>query len=279
MFKSSIGIDLGGTKMLVAGEIDGKVIYKKYPTGINIKTIEIVDNYHSFLKDMKISPLSLTVAIPGLVNGDSVMDCDVLPCLKGVSVEDFSKEYSVSFINDVEGAVIEEKKNYKDVKNLVVVMIGTGIGMSMIIDGNECQGASGFTGELGYTTVITESGPTFLDNVSAGAGILNQFGGSAEEFIAALKKSDSKAVNTINRGAKFMGYALSSVIALINPEYIIVGGGTSTYKNYFEIMTKTVDEVSLPILKEATTIKSTTNPGYTVVNGALTRAKQLLNSI
>ncbi len=278
MNKSSIGIDLGGTKMLVVGEKAGTLVSRKYPTGKDIDFSDILNNFQSFITEFKISPLSICVAIPGLVNGESVVDCDVLPCLKGVSASQFSLVYPVKFINDVEGALIEEKKNYAGVKNLVVIMIGTGIGMSMIIDGKECQGASGFTGELGYISVMTDNGPTFLDNVSAGAGLLTQFGDSFENFKLSIDRGEDRAVSLIKKGALYMGLGISSVISLINPEAIIIGGGTSTYKGYFDLMIESVNEFTLPILRESTIINSCTSPGFTVVYGALSKAKEIINN-
>lgn len=276
MNETVVGIDIGGTKMIVASEINGEIVTKKYPTGINTDFKYIVSNYNKFLVEFGINPKALAVAIPGLVKEDCVEECDVVPCLKGVSAEDFSKEYEVSFINDVEAALIEEKKNYKGVDNLVVIMVGTGIGMSMLVDGKECQGSSGFTGELGYSVVNTENGPTYLDNVSAGAGILNEYGDSAENLRAALDAGDDKALNVIKRAGKFMGLGLISVICLLNPEVIVIGGGTSTYKDYFKLTVEAVNKYTLPILRKPVKIVKETTMGLTVAYGALRKAKKNL---
>lgn len=276
MVDTVVGIDIGGTKMIVASEINGKVVTKKYSTGIDVDFQYILNKYNLFIEEYGINPKALAVAIPGLVNGDYVEECDVVPCLKGISSKDFSKEYEVSFINDVEAALIEEKKNYRDVDNLVVIMVGTGIGMSMLVDGKECQGASGFTGELGYSVVNTERGPTYLDNVSAGAGILKEYGDSADKLRIALDSGDEKALSVIKRAGKYMGLGLISVISLLNPEVVVIGGGTSAYKNYFEITVDTVDKYSLPILRKSVNIVKETTMGLTVTYGALTKAKENL---
>lgn len=275
MVKSSIGIDLGGTKMLLVGNRNGKIVSRKYPTGKSVSFDCLLKNYHDFLEEEKLETISLAVAVPGLVCADEVHECDVLPCLKGIKTDSFSTKYPVKFINDVEAALEEEKKNYSDVDNLTVIMIGTGIGMSMIVDGKIIKGASGFTGELGYMPVHTDKGITFLDNISAGAGLLEQFGNSADKFKEALNSGNPDAVAILERGALFMGIGISSVISLLNPEVIVVGGGTSTYRNYFELMIKSVDKNTLPILREATTISRTTNQGFTVAYGALTIAESI----
>lgn len=276
MIDAVVGIDIGGTKMIVASEVNGKVVTKKYPTGIKADFKYIVNNYSMFIEEYNINPKALVVAIPGLINKDYVEECDVVPCLKGISSKDFSKEYKVCFINDVEAALIEEKKNYIGVGNLVVIMVGTGIGMSMLVDGKECQGASGFTGELGYSVVNTETGPTYLDNVSAGAGILKEYGDSAENLRIALDSGDEEAQNVIKKAGKYMGLGLISVISLLNPEVIVIGGGTSTYKNYFELTVDAVDKYSLPILRKPVKIVKETTLGLTVTYGALTKAKEIL---
>lgn len=273
MRESIVAIDIGGTKMLIGYEIDGVIKSEKFSTGVGVSFKDILATYKKFLRRNEISPIALVVAIPGLVTDSIVNECDVVPSLVGVKASDFSVSYSVEFINDVESALLEERSNYKDVNNLIVIMIGTGIGMSMIIDGKKSLGASGFSGELGYTVVNTESGVEYLDNVSAGAGLLKKFGNDPERFINALNREDDFATEILNRGAKYMGLQLSSVISLLNPELIVIGGGTSTYKGYFEHLVETVDKVTLHILREATKIVRSSNPGLCVLYGALIRAR------
>ncbi len=270
---SSIGIDLGGTKMLIAAELNGEIVTKRFSTGINTEFRVIKNNLDNFMNDFNILPNSICVAIPGLVDGETVVECDVLPCLKGVNVNHFSDSCSVSFVNDLESALIEERNNYPNVKNLCVVMIGTGIGMAMLIDGKVCIGSNGFAGELGYTRVMTDSGMQFLDDVSAGAGILKQFGGDVSELCNSLSLGDQIAKTILKNASTYMGIGINNVISLINPEVLLIGGGTSRYENYYENLVETVDRAALPILRSATIIKRCTNQGNTVVLGALLRAK------
>lgn len=272
---SNIGIDLGGTKMLVSCKNGDEVLTKRYKTGKERSFKEILENYNSFVEEYSLDVKSLAVAIPGLIENKKVTACDVLPCLEGKTITDFSNIYPVEFINDVEAALIEERSNYKGVENLIVIMIGTGIGMSMIVDGKECKGASGFTGELGYTTVNTQDGPTYLDNVSAGAGILKVYNGSAEQLKADLEKMDDKAMQIIKNASDFMGMGLSSVISLFNPEVVVIGGGTAGYKGYFNNLKESTEKYTLPVLLKPTKIVKTTNPGLTAVNGAIKKAESL----
>lgn len=272
---AKIGIDLGGTKMLVSYMDGDKQTTKKYATGIDISFNEIIGNYTEFVKENNLTVESLAVAIPGLIDNRKVTACDVLPCLEGITAADFSSNYPVSFINDVEAALIEERNNYSNVKNLIVIMVGTGIGMSMVVDGSECKGATGFAGELGYTTINTENGPTYLDNISAGAGILKTYNGSAEELKSALEKGDNRAKGIIENASNYMGMAISSVVSLFNPEVVVIGGGTASYTGYFKNLKNSVEKYTLPVLMEPTQIVRTTNPGLTAVNGAIKKAESL----
>lgn len=272
---NNIGIDIGGTKMIVSTELNGEVVSKRYSTGITIEFREILDNYNSFIDEFSLTPSALAVAVPGLVDKDKITACDVVPGLEGKKTSDFSRSYPVIFINDVNAALYEERANHPDIKNLIVIMIGTGIGMSMIVDGRELKGSTGFTGELGYTIVNSETGPTYLDNISAGAGILKKFGGSAEDLKDALKEGDSRALEIIHRAGEFMGMGLGSTISLLNPQLILIGGGTAGYKGYFESMIESCKKYTLPVLYNPVKIERTTNPGMTVVNGCLKIAKAL----
>ncbi len=277
MHKCNIGIDLGGTKMLVIAKVNDTIVSRKYKTGKTVSFATIQLNLEDFLKKEKIIPIALTVAIPGLVTGSQVTSSDVLPCLNSLSTDDFSTDFPVAFINDIQAALIAEKQQHPTVKNLIVIMIGTGIGMAMIIDGKECHGASGFSGELGYTIINTTTGPTYLDHIASGAGLLKQFNGNAEAFKQSLINQAPTSLKLINNAASIMGQSLSTVISLFNPELVVIGGGTVNYPQYFDQLVHTTESLTLPSLKQNCKIVPTHSLEQTAALGALIHASGLSN--
>ena len=175
MKKYSIGIDLGGTKILIAlvnretGEVIHSVKKKtkkdKGPKNIIRKMIEGIDE---LIEESKISPeeiSSIGVGAAGQVdreNGILIaaanLDCYDLNIRKKINEH---YDIPVYLGNDVEIAAIGElmfgaAKGYKDV---VCIFVGTGVGSAIVKDGNIIRGATGTAGEIGHIIVDLNGRP------------------------------------------------------------------------------------------------------------------------
>lgn len=80
MRSSSIGIDLGGTKLLLLCEHAEAI----YSTGIGFTPDQLLAHLDNFITQNELMPSSIGVAVPGLVSasGDIVLS-DVLPAFNG----------------------------------------------------------------------------------------------------------------------------------------------------------------------------------------------------
>lgn len=249
----NLAIDIGGTKMLIGFKEESEYIFKRVETGKEI-TIDVINSYiDEFIHTYDIEVDTVNIAIPGLIRNGIIEACDVIPNLQGLSSRDFYNGVGVRLINDIDGALNFFRYLYKDIKSFVVIMIGTGIGMSIIVDGKPLGESRSFCGELGYSTVITPWGPDKLDNISSGAAIIER-GGNNESIILA---------------STYMGYALNNIITTLSPEKIIVGGGTLNYSGYFENMVEVCDKNTLPLLYKETLIVKEEFTGESVIRGLL----------
>ncbi len=138
-------------------------------------------------------------------------------------------------------------------KNNVVGMFpGTGLGGGIYANGVLLRGKTGITGEIGHI-VMDPKGPvcgcgqkgcleayasrTAMQNyveqqVAKGkktvlAAALAETGGriGSREFLAAIEQGDAVAKATVKRTAEYLGYACASLIHLLSPEMIVLGGG------------------------------------------------------
>ena len=169
MKKYSIGVDLGGTKIL-AGIVEkqtGKVIFEvknktkkekgnKKITAKIIETLEELINNSNISKD-EISSIGLGLAgqvdrKKGVLINAVNLDCKDLN-IKEILEEKFSIPVNIG--NDVEVATFGELKfgagiGYKDI---VCIFVGTGVGSSIVKDGKIHFGASQSAGEIGHIIV------------------------------------------------------------------------------------------------------------------------------
>ncbi|MGO4273042.1 ROK family protein [Paenibacillus sp. TAF58] len=139
-------------------------------------------------------------------------------------------------------------------KNLVLITLGTGLGSGIINDGKVFYGTTSSAGEIGHMNMYREGRPcrcgssgclgryvsaigmvkTFTDKLEEGrSSIVLQWVGddlmaiSAHMISEAYDLGDSLAIETMHETGKILGFGLSNVINLLNPEVIIVGGGMS----------------------------------------------------
>ena len=169
MKKYSIGIDLGGTKILIAlvdrntGEVlehvkkktkkdkGPKNIVRKMLEGIE-ELIEISGKSFDEISSIGVGAAGQIDRKNGIIIAAANLDCYDLN-LKEVLTEKFNLPVYVG--NDVEIATIGEQKfgAGKDCNDFVCVFVGTGVGSAIVKDGKIITGATGTAGEIGHIIV------------------------------------------------------------------------------------------------------------------------------
>ncbi len=169
MKKYSIGIDLGGTKILIAlvDRDTGKVLEHvkkktkkdKGPKNIIRKMLdgidELIEKSGKTLDEISSIGVGAAGQIDrknGIIIAAANLDCYDLN-LKKILTEKFNLPVYVG--NDVEIATIGEQKfgAGKDCKDFVCVFVGTGVGSAIVKDGKIITGATGTAGEIGHIIV------------------------------------------------------------------------------------------------------------------------------
>jgi predicted NBD/HSP70 family sugar kinase len=133
----------------------------------------------------------------------------------------------------------------RHVDNAVIVLLGAGVGTSIITDGELYRGPSSSAGEWGHTTIMV-NGKTCRCGAS---GCLEAYIGaramvtrydelrrrpttdaSQDDLVARLKAitsaaaSDKSATRLLGETATYIGAGLADLINLFNPERIVIGG-------------------------------------------------------
>lgn len=117
------------------------------------------------------------------------------------------------------------------VRNLVMLVVGTGIGGGMILDGRLYGGSDGLAGAAGWLTsgaCMAERGQPTLERVAAGPALARRSGavdGRAESVFAAAASGDANTQQALDESADRLGLAVADVVSLLNPDVIVLGGG------------------------------------------------------
>ncbi|WP_312251512.1 ROK family glucokinase [Streptococcus parasuis] len=181
--------------------------------------------------------------------------------------------------------------------NVVFMTLGTGVGGGVIAAGNLIRGVKGAGGELGHITVdfdapfaCTCGKKGCLETVASATGIVNltrryaeKYAGDAklkqliddgEEVTAKdvfdlAKDGDDLALIVYRHFSNYLGVACANIAAVLNPAYIVLGGGVSAAGEFLLDGVRNVfAENSFPQIKESTQIVLATRGNDAGVLGA-----------
>lgn len=119
---------------------------------------------------------------------------------------------------------------------IVYIKAATGIGGGLVVDGKLFRGVSGTAGEVGHV-VLDEHGDVCrcgnrgcLELVAGGTALVdalrrsNRDVGGLPELIARVRAGDTACVRIVADAGTHIGVAVGSLVNLVNPQRVIVGG-------------------------------------------------------
>ncbi len=129
----------------------------------------------------------------------------------------------------------------KDVKDLVLLTLGTGIGGGIIVNGKILHGFLGMAGELGHMTVFPDGNPCGCGNSGclekhasataiAAMGRMMHFGGASQDVTAErvhelALAGNERAKQIFESMGRALGVAIGNLINIFNfPLYLLSGG-------------------------------------------------------
>nr|WP_063794822.1 ROK family transcriptional regulator [Microbispora sp. ATCC PTA-5024] len=140
--------------------------------------------------------------------------------------------------NDVDLAAVGEGAYGlgEGVSHFVFVSIGTGIGMGVVIDGKLYRGSQGAAGEISYLPVgegdpLVDLGRGMFESVASADGVvaiaerLGLSTGTAKDVFEAARAGNEAALKAVAAEADHVAHALAGVIAVLDPELVVLGGG------------------------------------------------------
>lgn len=124
-------------------------------------------------------------------------------------------------------------------RNLILLTLGTGVGGAIILDGKLFVGHHGTAGELGLIT-LNPDGPECnsgnrgsLEQYASVPAIRRRTGLEPDELGARAIAGDPEALDFWQRYGCDLGAGLASLIYVLTPEAIVIGGGVSASAGFF----------------------------------------------
>ena len=262
--KVILGIDIGATHVSVAmTNLRGKLLLwkeKDYPVrenpeGTHNLIDELCNECFSTLRQGSKMLLSIGVSVPSPVDPirPEYLSETIIPAWHGKSgLERLREKYHVPVYLDNDanlGALAEHWWGAgKNVNDLIFIKISSGVGAGYIFGGKLYRGSKGIAGEMGHrpidpngrlcgcglrgclATVISawalKERIETLSNLYPGSPLLNGRPSILDIENAALD-NDPLAIQIVSEATTFLTNAITSLVNLLNPDMIIIGGSLS----------------------------------------------------
>ena len=265
-----IAVDMGGTtlKCAVVDASCSIISSSQRPSTADRSPEEIMSNLEGAICDImdqawlkKESVSGIGIGLPGIVNTETgiLHSAANFPQVKDFPLKKRIEErfhLPVFLGHDVDMAVLAEA-HYgagRNKQHIVLITIGTGIGMGMILNGKLYHGSHNGAGNFGHmvleyngsssgimTSGILEkavSGPAIraqaIASVRKGnSSLLDDYcGGDWEKIDArmvfrAAAEGDELSLIVVKEAVNKLGIGVANVINLLSPEVVIIGGGVS----------------------------------------------------
>ncbi|MFZ3106191.1 MAG: ROK family protein [Candidatus Hydromicrobium sp.] len=296
-----VGVDLGATNIIsLLVSRDGKVIARDTRKTMSEKGKErtfsqIVNSARNVIGEGERSGISsksilgMGIGGPGPLNSDGGV-IHIAPNIPGwinaYLVKELEDELKLNVFleNDANAAALGEwwLGAGRDVDNLVLLTLGTGVGGGIIIGGEVLHGARNTAGEIGHM-IIREGGllcgcgnrgclEAYVSARSVVKRTLAAIYGGEETLLTDLvknkleditcklvydtaKKGDSLCKQLVEETGRYLGIGITNIVNIINPEMVILGGGMANAGNLiFEPVRKYVREHSFTASMEGVKI-------------------------
>ncbi len=250
------GVDIGGTKIAV-GMVDeqGKVRARlETETAADRGYVKALERTTKMLREAargagaEITGIGIGSTGPiDPVTGE-IGEVNFFPAWKGENpVKDLGQVFQVSVAieNDADAAALGEASwgAGKNKARLIYVTIGTGIGVSVVLDGKIYRGVDRCHAEIGHH-VIDPSGPACWcgfhgcwESLAAGPAMVGwlqknapqEYPGlanvTAKRICELARENDVWATQAVENEGRYLGYGMANLVTIFAPDAIVLGGG------------------------------------------------------
>lgn len=268
MDKLAIGIDMGG-HYIKAALIEEKKILKrcKVSTSKTRAPEGVIDQLQRIIKQLQPSDnaLPVGVGVPGFLDmgRQHVVLLPNFPNWEGLPLkcmlEDRLKT-NVAIENDANCFALGEGLAglAKGLKNFVAITLGTGIGGGIVLDGKLLKGAHGYAGEPGHMAFGKDepcgcgcrghleaiSGTDAMERKAIRLGLPDDM------EVLWPRRKEAAVAEIIRPSLDSISRAIASIVHLLDPEMIILGGGFSRAEGLLQELKPLVQSYLVPHFRD-----------------------------
>lgn len=243
----TLGLDLGGTKILAAVVENGKILARQqlptprsgYPDVVGALAGAarlLLSDYPDIVRvglgspgplDLKAGKVVFAPNIPGLEDAPIVPDLSEKIGLPVVLENDAN---AAGYAEHLYGAA-------RDLQSSIYITVSTGIGGGLFVGERVIRGAYSVAGEVGHMTILP-NGPLCgcghygcLEAVAAGRALARDgshaygVAMTTGEVFDRARAGERLALKVVDEAAMFTGLALANLVKIFDPDAFVLGGG------------------------------------------------------
>lgn len=295
-----LGIDIGGTK-IAGGLVDaaeGRVLLaERVPTRAEEGGAAVLARALALARALRegaaarglAAPVAVGVGAGGQIDPETglvVSATDVLPGWAGTPLRAAFAEalaLPVAVDNDVNALAVGEGRfgAGKGYGNLVFLALGTGVGGAILVGGRLHHGAHGAGGEVGHLVLVPDGLPCTcggrgcLEQYASGPALRRTFralgGGDEDADLAeqARRDPDGPAARAIAGLGEWLGLGLASLVNVLDPDRVIVGGGLAALGDLLlDPARRVLEERALPALRRCPILPAALGSDASIIGAA-----------
>lgn len=263
-----IGFDIGGTT-IKHGILDeqGRILEKAAIATSHDRNV-FYANLLSLIQayQTRYEITGIGISAPGIIQKDGLMlTAGAIQSLYGENIKEVleaATNLPVAIENDANAAAIAEKwiGNAQGIENYLCIVLGTGVGGGIVINGEVYRGAHGMAGEFGWMVqrALPQNGDiesesiNFRQSIVTGLVRLYNLAAQKENPEASVVKDARVIFERAEAGedlakeitAEFyegLSLALMNLISCYDPEVILIGGGVSANEIFHRRLQETLE--------------------------------------
>ena len=267
------GIDLGGTK-IEAVILDPDNAYeiitrKRVKTNAHLGYESVVQTIRDLVRGISeetgIEANRLGMGTPGSINPytKELRNCNSV-YLNGHKFQEdlqLALNIPVRITNDANCFAVSEyklgviKEKYPEANVVMGVIMGTGVGSGVVVNGQIINGKNGIGGEWGHNYLDESGGECYCGKTGCVETVLS--GPALEKYYTRISSntkplkeivegyrndSDEFATGTMDRLFHFFPLAISNVINILDPDVVVIGGGLGNIDELYTEGLKKLDD-------------------------------------
>ncbi len=265
-----IGLDLGGTKIEgIVLSNDGNIEQKvriETPSDDYGETVDAICRLVKRLQGTNRIPVGIGTPGAQVVSRGLMKNSNSVSLNNKPLQQDIEKKlgYKIRIENDANCFILSEAiyGAAADVKSAFGVILGTGCGGGFVVNKQLVKGPNGIAGEWGHNCVpasvrdlikqdrICHCGRTnCIETVVSGRGLTQSHFENfnqrfeAKEIAQLAENKNLDAMKSIETYAQQLAYSLVTIVNMVDPESIVLGGGISNITTLYELVPKYLNHV------------------------------------